>query len=42
MDPLRVIIVDDESLARRGLRLRLESIEHIEILAECGLSLIHI
>ncbi|MDG1204441.1 MAG: LytTR family DNA-binding domain-containing protein [Pseudomonadales bacterium] len=36
MDPLRVIIVDDESLARRGLRLRLESIEHIEILAECG------
>ena len=36
MDPLRVIVVDDESLARRGLRLRLDSIDNVEILAECS------
>jgi two-component system LytT family response regulator len=34
--PLRVIIVDDESLARRGLRLRLEHYAHVEIVAECA------
>jgi len=33
---MRVIIVDDESLARRGLRLRLASIADVEIVAECA------
>ncbi|MEM0954173.1 MAG: LytTR family DNA-binding domain-containing protein [Pseudomonadota bacterium] len=35
MTPLRTIIVDDESLARRGLRLRLENDKRIDIVAEC-------
>ncbi|GAB2511077.1 LytR/AlgR family response regulator transcription factor [Microbulbifer agarilyticus] len=33
---LKVIIVDDEPLARRGLRLRLENLGGIEVVAECG------
>jgi len=33
---MRVIIVDDEALARRGLRLRLASIADVEIVAECA------
>lgn len=34
--PLRVLIVDDEPLARRGLRVRLERMSDIEVLAECA------
>lgn len=33
---LKVLIVDDEPLARRGLRLRLEQLDGIEVVAECG------
>ena len=33
---LSVVIVDDEPLARRGLRLRLGRHEDIEVVAECG------
>ncbi len=32
---LSTIIVDDEPLARRGLRLRLAQLEDVEVLAEC-------
>ena len=32
---LTTIIVDDESLARRGLKLRLAELDNIEIVAEC-------
>ncbi|WP_078085268.1 LytR/AlgR family response regulator transcription factor [Microbulbifer mangrovi] len=35
-DSLKVIIVDDEPLARRGLRLRLENLGGVEVVAECG------
>ena len=35
MSALRTIITDDESLARRGLRLRLEDRSDIEVVAEC-------
>jgi two-component system, LytTR family, response regulator len=35
VNALRTIIVDDESLARRGLRLRLQKHAGIEIVAEC-------
>lgn len=34
--PLRIIIVDDESLARRGLKLRLELHDNAEVVAECA------
>lgn len=34
--PLRVLIVDDEPLARRGLRVRLERMEAVEIVGECA------
>ncbi len=34
--PFRIIMVDDESLARRGLKLRLKDIEGIEVIAECS------
>ena len=34
-DPLQAIIVDDEGLARRGLRLRLDAMEDVAIVAEC-------
>ena len=33
---LNAIIVDDESLAREGLRLRLQEINGVEVIAECG------
>jgi two-component system LytT family response regulator len=33
--PLTTIIVDDEALARRGLKLRLAQLEDVEVLAEC-------
>src|SRR5690606_17542736 len=33
---LRTVIVDDEPLARRGLRLRLAGETDIEIVGECG------
>ena len=33
---LKAIIVDDEPLARRGLRLRLDNMGDVEVLAECG------
>jgi two-component system LytT family response regulator len=36
MTPLRTIIVDDEPLARRGLKLRLEGNESLELVAECS------
>jgi len=36
MNPLRTIIVDDEPLARRGLKLRLEDNESLELLTECS------
>jgi len=32
---IKTIIVDDESLARRGLELRLEEFEGIEVIAQC-------
>lgn len=33
---LKAIIVDDEPLARRGLRLRLDNMGDVEVLAECS------
>ena len=36
MNSLRTIIVDDESLARRGLAIRLQHIPQIDVIAECG------
>lgn len=36
MQPLRVIIVDDENLARRGLKLRLAQFDCVEVVAECS------
>lgn len=35
MTKIRTIIVDDESLARRGLSIRLEKFDDIEIIGEC-------
>lgn len=35
MNTLRTLIVDDESLARRGLKLRLQKFPRIEVVAEC-------
>ena len=35
MNKLRTLIVDDESLARRGLKLRLQKFPRIDIVAEC-------
>lgn len=36
MTALTAIIVDDESLARRGLALRLENIPEVEVIAQCA------
>lgn len=36
MNNLRTIIVDDESLARRGLALRLQHMPRIDVIAECA------
>jgi two-component system, LytTR family, response regulator len=36
MDPIRVLIVDDEPLARQGVRRMLESDAEIVIVGECG------
>ena len=36
MSALKTVIVDDESLARRGLRLRLQKHPQIDIVAECA------
>ena len=36
MKTLRTLIVDDESLARRGLAIRLEQIPQIEVIQECA------
>ncbi len=33
---LRTLVIDDESLARRGLKLRLEDIEGVEVIGECA------
>ena len=33
---LRVVIVDDEELARKGIRARLQRLSDVEIIAECG------
>jgi two-component system LytT family response regulator len=33
---MRVVIVDDEELARRGIRTRLERLGDVDIVAECG------
>lgn len=35
-NPLKTIIVDDESLARRGLKLRLKNVNDVEIVAEAA------
>lgn len=35
-EPITTIIVDDESLARRGLMIRLQEFEDIEIVGECS------
>ena len=35
-DKLRAIIVDDEPLARRGLKLRLDHIDEVAIIGECS------
>jgi len=35
MEKLRILIADDERLARRGLKLRLEKYEDIELIGEC-------
>ena len=35
-EKLKAIVVDDEPLARRGLRLRLDNIEDVEIIAEAS------
>src|SRR3954467_10180640 len=34
--PLRVLIVDDEPLARRGVRARLLAVGDVDIVGECG------
>jgi two-component system, LytTR family, response regulator len=34
--PMRALIVDDEALARRGLRLRLDNIAGVDIMGECN------
>ncbi|WP_299582356.1 LytTR family DNA-binding domain-containing protein [uncultured Microbulbifer sp.] len=36
VENLTAVIVDDEPLARRGLRLRLEQMPGVEVIAECG------
>ncbi|WP_444929468.1 LytR/AlgR family response regulator transcription factor [Microbulbifer sp. SSSA002] len=36
IETLRAIVIDDEPLARRGLRLRLEQVADIEVVAESG------
>lgn len=36
MTSIRVLIIDDESLARKGLRLRLEALGDVDIVGECG------
>ena len=36
MSNIRALIIDDESLARKGLRLRLKGFEGIEIVGECS------
>ena len=36
VSPLRVLIVDDEPLARRGVRVRLERLGDVEIVGECA------
>lgn len=33
---LRTLVIDDESLARRGLKLRLAEIEGVEVIGECA------
>jgi len=33
--PLRAIVVDDEGLARRGLKIRLDQIGGVDVIAEC-------
>ena len=35
-DKIRVILVDDEPLAIRGLKLRLEAFPEVEIIGECA------
>jgi len=35
-EKLRAIIVDDESLARKGLQLRLDAVDQVEVVGECG------
>ena len=36
MKPIRVVVADDHSLVRGGMRALLESIEHVEVVAESG------
>ena len=35
-EPLKAIVVDDESLARKGLNLRLAEIDNVTVIAECS------
>ena len=35
-DKIRVLLVDDEPLALRGLKLRLEAFPEVEIVGECA------
>ena len=40
--PLRLLVVDDHEVVRQGLVSLLERREHFQVVAEAGLSLIHI
>ena len=36
MKPIRLLVVDDEPLARAGVRSLLANVEDIEVIGECG------
>lgn len=36
MTPLKAIVVDDERLARRGLAMRLQALEQVDVIGECA------
>ena len=36
MDPIRVLIADDHTLVRAGIRVRLLGLEGVEVIAEAG------
>ena len=33
---LRVVVIDDEAIARQGLITRLKGLDNVEVVAECG------